>query len=151
MKRANEILNKVKRRPQFKSIQKYSCYNKLLTLLPPRFQKAIAFIYIKGNTLFGGLSHPGFKNELNYNKDLVKDLLNQISNIEIECKEIFGCVENIEFFVSRNHAPPPIKPSTTDLKYRELAKGEFKILAKDSDITNLFIKIKEDVVNNAQN
>jgi len=149
MKRANEILKTVKSRPYFKSIQKYSCYNRLLTLLPPRFQKAIAFFYIKNNTLFGGLSHPGYKLELNYNKDLVKGLLNQISQIELECKDIFKGVENIEFFVSKHHTPPPLIFEDNDPKYRELAKGDFKILATDSEINEIFKRIQE--VISAQN
>jgi len=151
MKRANEILNVVKSRPYFKSIQKYSCYNRLLTLLPPRFQKAIAFFYIKNNTLFGGLSHPGFKMELNYNKDLVKGLLNQISKIDIECKEVFKTVEKIEFFVSKHHTPAPMIVTDTDPKYKELATGEFKVLASDKEILEIFEKIREDIKNNAQN
>ena len=151
MKRANEILNTVKSRPFFKSIQKYSCYNKLLSLLPPRFQKAIAFFYIKNNILFGALSHPGYKMELNYNKDLVKGLLKEISKIELECKELFGCIEKVEFFISKHYTPAPIITTDTDPKYRELAKGEFKILTTDKDLERLFLKIKEDILNNAQN
>ena len=151
MKRANEILKTVKSRPYFKSIQKHSCYNRLLEFLPPRFQKAIAFFYIKNNTLFGALSHPGFKNELNYNKDLLKELLKQISSVEIECKELFDCVENIVFFTSKHHTPAPLKISTSIPKYRELAKGEFEILAQDEEIASIFNRIKEDIVANAQN
>ncbi len=151
MKRANEILKTVKSRPYFKSIQKYSCYNKLLSLLPPRFQKAIAFFYIKNNILFGALSHPGYKMELNYNKDLVKGLLKDISKYDLDCKELFNSVKKVEFFVSKHYTPAPIIKSSADPKYKELATGEFKILTKDKDLEKLFIKIKEDIIKNAQN
>ena len=150
MKRANEILKTVKSKPYFKSIQKHSCYNRLLEFLPPRFQKAIAFFYIKNNTLFGALSHPGFKNELNYNKDLLKELLKQISTIELECKELFDCVENIVFFTSKHHTPAPLIASTSIPKYRELAKGEFEILTEDEELASIFRKIKEDIIVNVE-
>ncbi len=78
MKRAYEVINNLNRFPHFKSMHKYSCYNKLLELLPKRYKQAIAFFYIKNNTLFGALRHPGYKMELNYNKDLVRDLLKRI-------------------------------------------------------------------------
>ncbi len=148
MKKANEILNTIKSKPYFKSVHKYSCFNKLIYLLPPRFQKAIAFFYIKNNTLFGGLSHPGYKMELNYNKDLVKALLKDIINFDVECKSVFKDVNNVEFFVSKYHTPAPIIKSNTIPKYKELAKGEFKLNIEDSEILNIFKKIKEDIVNN---
>ena len=148
MKRANEILNIVKSKPYFKSVQKYSCYNKLLELLPPRFKNAIAFFYIKNNTLFGALSHRGYKMELNYNKDLVKALLKDISNHFLECKELFNNIKKIEFFVSKFYTKAPIKQSNSAIYYKELAKGEFKIETKDKELKNILEKIKEDILKN---
>jgi hypothetical protein len=113
--------------------------------MPPRFAKAIAFFYIKNNTLFGGLSHPGYKMELNYNKDLINNLLNQITIIDLECAEIFKDVKKIEFFVSKFHTKPPIINTNSDVKYKELAKGDFKINAKDKDIQNILEKIKDNI------
>ena len=126
MKRANEILKTIKSRPYFTSIQKYSCFNKLSQLLPPRFAKAIAFFYIKNNTLFGALSHPGYKMELNYNKDLVKGLLKELITLDIDCKKVFENVQKIEFFVSKFHTPAPIKYEDTEPFYRELASANLK-------------------------
>ncbi len=148
MKRVNEIFDALKGKNQFKSVQKYSCYNSLLGLLPPRFQKAVAFFYIKNNTLFGALKHPGYKMELNYNKDLVKALLKEISKIKIECRELFENVKNVEFFVSKFYTPPPLVFEDTDPKYRELASGNFEIKAQDGDLIELFKKIQEDIRGN---
>ena len=149
MKRANEILKKVKSKPYFKSVHKYSCYNKLLSILPPRFQKALAFFYIKNGTLFGGLSHPGYKMELNYNKDLIKTLLSQISSFDKECEKVFKEVKDVQFFVSKFHTPKKVE---IDLKtiphYQELAKGEFEIKTKNEQLKEIFLKIKEDIERN---
>ncbi len=116
--------------------------------MPPRFANAIAFFYIKNNTLFGGLSHPGFKMELNYNKDLINTLLNQLTIIDLDCAEIFKDVKKIEFFVSKFHTLPPQINTNSDIKYKELAKGNFKIDAKDNEILSIFNRIKEDIKKN---
>ncbi len=47
MKRAYEVVNNLNRFPHFKNIHKYSCFNKLLELLPPRYRQAIAFFYFQ--------------------------------------------------------------------------------------------------------
>ncbi|MCH9739544.1 MAG: hypothetical protein K0U38_01700, partial [Epsilonproteobacteria bacterium] len=73
MKRANAILKHIHHLPEFKSLQSHYCYQKFISLLNPRYQKAIAFVYVRQNTLFIALSHPGFKMELHYNKDLLKN------------------------------------------------------------------------------
>ncbi|HHH20341.1 MAG TPA: hypothetical protein ENK87_00270 [Nitratifractor sp.] len=150
MKKANQILNSVKSRPNFKSIHKYSCLNKLQALLPARFQKAIAFFYIRNNTLFGGLSHPGYKMELNYNKDLVKSLLKELSFIEQSCKETFSHIEKVEFFVSKYHTKPESYISNSDPKYRELAYGDFEIQSSKDELTEIFKKIREDILRNRE-
>ena len=150
MRKANEILNSVKGRPDFKSIHKYSCFNKLQRLLPTRFQKAIAFFYIKNNTLFGALSHPGYKMELNYNKDLVKTLLKELTLREHSCKEFFENIENIEFFVSKFHTKAPLYESKSIPHYKELAKGDFGIDIANSELQIIFEKIREDIIRNRE-
>ena len=51
-----------------------------------KWQKAVAFIYIKNDTLFVAVTHPGFKMELNYNRDLLKSILTQMASLDTECK-----------------------------------------------------------------
>ena len=149
MKRANEILNKVKSNPFFKSVHKYSCFNKLLTSLPPRFQDAIAFFYIKNGTLFGGLSHPGYKMELNYNKDLIKSLLSQIATYDKACKNVFEEVNDVKFFISKFHKQREFKIDLNTIPfYQELSTGNFEIKVKNEKLKEIFLKIKEDIEKN---
>jgi hypothetical protein len=151
MKRAYEVVNNLNRFPHFKNIHKYSCFNKLLELLPPRYRQAIAFFYIKNGTLFGALRHPGYKMELNYNKDLVKAILKEMALRKIECKEIFKDVKNIQFFVSKYyHSVKKIDVDTIPF-YSELAKGDFEIKVKDKKLREVFEKIKEDIKVNSAN
>ena len=118
--------------------------------LPPRFQKAIAFFYIRNNTLFGGLSHPGYKMELNYNKDLVKSLLKEIIKIDNECASVFNDVKNVEFFVSKFHTPTPFVASNSVPRYTELSSGNINLNIKDNEILEIFKKIKEDIEKNIE-
>ncbi len=150
MKSVNEILNRVKQTPKFKFIQKYSCYNKLLELMPPRFSKSISFFYIKNNILFGALSHPGYKMELNYNKDLIRDLLKDLSSFDIDCKEVFKDINEIKFFVSKFSSPAPVISSNSTPRYQELAKGEFEINIKNSKLKEIFERIREDIIKNCE-
>ena len=149
MKRANEILNKVKSNPYFKSVHKYSCFNKLLSSLPPRFQDAIAFFYIKNGTLFGGLSHPGYKMELNYNKDLIKSLLSQIATYDKDCKKVFEGIDDVQFFVSKFYQQKDLKLDLNTIPfYQELSSGKFDIKVKNEKLKEIFLKIKEDIEKN---
>ncbi len=149
MKRANEILNQVKTSPYFKSVHKYSCFNKLLSIIPPRFKDAIAFFYIKDKTLFGALSHPGYKMELNYNKDLIKSLLSQIATYDKDCKKLFESIENVQFFVSKYYQPKDININLDTIPfYQELSSGKFEIKVKNDKLKEIFLKIKEDIKRN---
>ena len=75
MKKVSMILSHLSNQPQFRYLKQESCYKKYISLLGAKWQKAVAFIYIKNDTLFIAVTHPGFKMELNYNKDLLISLL----------------------------------------------------------------------------
>ena len=146
MKKVRSILSHLVNQPQFKILKKQSCYHKFIEHLPPRFKKAIAFIYIKNNILFIAISHPGYKMELNYNKDLLRSLLNMMGTHDEECSELKA--NSVILFNSKFHIKEPVTPQATDPKYRELSSGEFKIKSKDKEILKKFEKIKQIIVKN---
>ena len=146
MKNASSILSHISYQPQFKSIRKHVCYRKFIQLLQPKFQKAIAFVYVKNSTLFVALSHPGYKMELNYNRDLLKSILNMISDNDKECKDMR--VSSVVVFNSKYHKQIPKEDIKTDPKYMELSTGEFTIESSDRDIIERFEAIKKQILNN---
>ncbi len=146
MKNASSILSHISYQPQFKSIQKHKCYRKFLRSLPPKFQKAIAFVYIEKRTLFVALSHPGYKMELNYNKDLLKSLLSMLIAHDKECSMLE--VSNIVVFNSKYHTDEKSKPTQTDPKYSELSDASFTIETDDEDIRAKFEDIKSIIIRN---
>jgi hypothetical protein len=141
MKQAHSILSHIKSLPQFRKLKKSYCYQKFISSLAPKFQKAIAFVYVQEQTLYIALSHPGFKMELNYKKNLFRDILNMLTQMDEQCKTLR--VSNVVLFNSKRLSiiKEPQIISTVPY-YKELSLGKFNINSKDEDIINAFNKIK---------
>jgi hypothetical protein len=144
MKQANTILSHIQSLPQFKLLKSHYCYQKFISLLSPKFQKAIAFVYVRDNTLFVALSHPGFKMELNYNKDLLKDLLFVLAKQDKKCQSMSA--SKVVLFNSKQLSLSKNKVlSSTIPYYKEMALGEFSIESEDEELLNAFNKIKKSI------
>jgi len=146
MKNVRSVLSHLSLQPQFKSLRQHTCYRKFIQLLPPKFQRAIAFAYNDKETLFLALSHPGYKMELNYNRDLLKSVLTMLKEHDESCREIKA--EKIVIFNSKYAAPVQNSNPKTDPKYLELARADFIIQAKDEAIKEKFDAIKKCILNN---
>jgi len=144
MKQANTILLHIQSLPEFRLLKSHYCYRKFISLLPPKFQKAIAFVYIKDDTLFVALSHPGFKVELNYNKDLFRDLLTMLRTADEKCQTTRA--SKVVFFNSKHLSIIKEKkiPSTIPY-YKEMSIGNFTIQTEDEEIMDAFNKIKASI------
>jgi len=140
MKKVSTILSHLSSLPQFKSLKRQGCYEKYIALLSSKWQKAIAFIYIKDATLFIAVTHPGFKMELNYNRDLLKSLLTQLCTLDEGCKEMQA--DKVVIFHSKYYAMPEEKTrSSTVPYYLERARGDFE-LPQDAELKAKFEHIK---------
>ena len=141
MKNASMILSHLSSQPQFKSLKRQECYQKFIDLLSPKWQKAVAFVYIKDETLFIAVTHPGFKMELNYNRDLLKTLLTQLNTHDKACKMMQA--EKVVVFHSKYHAMPEEKaPEESVPHYHERALGNFDT-PSDEELKEKFEDIKE--------
>ena len=147
MKKAHTILSHLSSLPQFKVLKRQECYQKYIKLLSPKWQKAVAFIYIKDETLFIAVTHPGFKMELNYNRDLLKSLLTQLNTYDSACEMMSA--SKVVIFHSKYH---PIEKKSEDIStvphYTELASSDFEIQSKDADLKAKFEQIKERILCN---
>jgi len=147
MKKAYTILSHLSSLPQFKVLKRQECYRKYIKLLGPKWQKAVAFIYIKEETLFIAVTHPGFKMELNYNRDLLKSLLTQLNTHDTSCKNMYA--SEIVIFHSKYY---PLKQKTNTLStiphYEERASNTFTIHSQDADLQAKFEHIKEHILCN---
>jgi hypothetical protein len=142
MKKASMILSHLSDQPQFKVLKQESCYKKYISLLGVKWQKAIAFIYIKNDTLFIAVTHPGFKMELNYNRDLLKSVLTQLSSLDPACKMMKA--DKVAIFHSKYRpVVKEVEKESTVPYYHELASSEFIINGQDEDLKKKFEAIKE--------
>jgi len=144
MKKASTILSHIRNLPEFKLLKSHYCYQKFISLLNPRFKKAIAFVYVRDNTLFVALSHPGFKMELNYNKDLLKSLLSMLAKSDEKCTNMKA--SKVVLFNSKHLSIIKEEPiESTVPYYREMALGEFTIESEDVELQEAFNKIKKSI------
>ena len=147
MKKAHTILSHIRNLPQFKLLKSHYCYQKFISLLSPKFQKAIAFVYVREETLFVALSHPGFKMELNYNKDLLKSILTMLSQQDSKCSHLLA--SKVVLFNSKHLSIIKEKKiSTTITYYHEMAEGDFEIESSDKEIVEAFNSIKSSIEQN---
>jgi len=147
MKKADTIISHILHLPQFKSLPNYYCYRRFVSLISPKWQKGIAFVYIREDTLFIALRHPGFKNELNYNKDLLKSILSMLKQIDTKCSHLVA-KEIIIFNSKFNTIIKKEKPTDTIPYYYELSDGEFQIKSNDKELIEKFNRIKENILKN---
>ena len=141
MKQAHTILSHIQSLPEFKLLKSHYCYAKFISLLNPRFQKAIAFIYVRDNTLFVALSHPGFKMELNMNKELLLNLLSILAKQDEKCQQLKA--SKVVLFNSKHMSIVKEKKiEDTEPHYQEMALGEFTIESEDQSIVEAFERVK---------
>jgi hypothetical protein len=147
MKNAQTILSHLSQQPQFRYLKRHECYQKYIRLLSEKYQKAIAFVYVKNETLYVAVTHPGFKMELNYNKDVLKDVLSQFCAIEKNCSMLHA--DKVVIFHSKYHKPSAqTDDHTTIPRYFELASGEFDIETEETKLKEKFEDIKYSIKKN---
>ncbi len=130
MKKINEILSHLKNNPEFRKINTQETIQKFIELFPLKLKKGIKFAYVKRQILYFVLTHPVYKMEFEYNKNLINSLLKK-SNI--------ANVEDIKFFVTNKIEK---KEEVTEQKnsFEERSYGIF-----ENSITNenLYRKVEE--------
>ncbi len=146
MKNTQTILSHLTSLPHFKVLKRHECYQKYIKLLGAKFQKAIAFVYIKEKTLYVALTHPGFKMEINYNQTLLKEILVQFAKYVPECNTLKA--DKIIIFHSKYYPASPQEAPKSVPFYSELATGEFLLCVDDSEIKTRFEKIRDTIKRN---
>ncbi len=136
------ILSHLSNQPQFRYLKRHVCYQKFIALLGKKWQKAIAFVYIKNDTLFVAVTHPGFKMELHYNRDLLKSVLTQLASADADCSLLQA--NNVIIFHSKYRSIVKQTPTEESVPYyREQAQNRFEIHTDDPDLMQRFNKTKQ--------
>jgi len=149
MKKASIILSHLSNQPQFRYLKQEACYKKYISLLGKKWQKAVAFIYIKNETLFIAITHPGFKMELHYNRDLLKSLLTQMASLDPECKIMKA--DKVVVFHSKYRSIIKEEPEITTVPYyNELSSSQFDLNDLDREIQKKFEETQAIIKENMQ-
>jgi len=149
MKKVSTILSHLSNQPQFKVLKQEGCYKKYIALLGAKWQKAVAFIYIKNNTLFVAVTHPGFKMELNYNRDLLKSILTQMASLDTECKMMKA--DKVVVFHSKYRSMVKDEPEITTVPYYyESSTATFDLHGLDTDLKEKFKEIQKTILEQCQ-
>ncbi len=148
MKKSSNIINHLKNQPLYAKLKTVQCFEKIKSLLPPRLQNAVLFIYIKNDILFFVLNHPGYKMEFNYNVNLIKGVLKELKKRSSECADLE--FKEIRSFVSNKIESKTREIKENKLTYKERAKGKFAILTKNERLKKIFQEIKKTIISNAQ-
>ncbi len=144
MKQASDIISHIRSLPQFKLLKRYYCYQKFISSLNPRFKKAIAFVYVKDETLFVALSHPGFKMEMSYQKKILLSILDILAKQDEKCQLIKA--QKVIFFNSKYISLIKEKKiESTVPHYQEIALGEFSIESEDKEIIKAFEAVRDSI------
>ena len=149
MKTPQTILDTLIGQAPFRSLGRHRCYRRFLAMLPPRFREAIGFVYVRDNTLHVALRHPGYKMELNYNKELLKSLLTTLIQVNPSCEKLRA--DKVVLFNSRyvTHKPLGGDPATVPY-YHELSEGTFEDHSSDPDLHQQFQRLRDAIQLNHQ-
>jgi len=143
MKNSSDILNSLQNKPQFSKLSHYKCIHKIQSVFSPPLQKMIKFAYIKNNTLFFVLNHPGAKQEFDNNIQSIKSALK--FHTPKECSD--ETITDIKAFVTHTPALHVNTSTTTNtqkiLAYKERASGNFEIPVHDEKLKALILSIQK--------
>ena len=140
MKKANKIINHILS-PYSEKLDKQRCLKKIISLLPPKYNKYITSVQLKGEILFINVSHQAIKQELFYNKNLVFSIINTMHSAGM-CKNINPKKLITNFKYSPKQPPPSV------YKFYIKPAGDFEIKAKKKEIRKKFEEIKKLLKNN---
>mgnify|MGYP000176138200 CR=1 FL=1 len=132
MKKVNDILTHLRYSPEFKKINTNEKLDRLIQALPLKLKKGVKFAYVKKQILFFVLTHPVYKMEFEYNKEIIKSLLKKAS---------IENVEEIRFFVTNKLEKKEIK-IVEEPSFQERSYGIFENRISDEKLRRKFEEIR---------
>lgn len=150
MKKAQTIISHLLNKPAFQNASKAKCLDMLVyKALPKNLTRFISFYYIKNNSLFLAITHPGVKMELYYKANLLKSILTMLKKAQPECEHIH--FSDIKVFITKKvqHQDPVDKDLDTVPRYSEHATPFFQNLATDENLIQKFEAIREEIRKNS--
>lgn len=141
MKNSTQILSHLRHRPQFSRLSHYACIQSVQRLFSPHLQKMIRFGYIRNNTLFFVLDHPGAKQEFDTIIDSIKTPLK--SYPPPACSG--SSFNDIRAFVTHRRPLQPVQSVSSRLEYTERSSGTFSNPVSDQRLHDIIESIRHTI------
>lgn len=138
MKNSEQLISHFRSQSAFAPLKNLACINAVKELLPHRLHKFILFGYIRHNTVFFALNHPGAKQEFDNIITSIKTPLRNIPPLACKNSEIY----DVRAFVSHKK---PLNFSQTipkEVHYDERSKGEFQNAIENEKLHTLVEEIR---------
>ncbi len=108
--------------PQFKKLATIRCLARLVSLLPAPLGRQIRATYIKNDTLFFIVAHPGAKMEID---NIATSIKSPLTKALAMCDETLTFTQ-IRSFVTNQPLEKPLPTRPTEYRMYERATGEFE-------------------------
>lgn len=143
MKNASHILTSLRQKPSFSKLARWECIRRIRELFPPRLQQMIRYGYYNGDTLYFVLDHPGAKQEFDNIIATIKEPLRLYTPKACTA----NAPKEIRAFVKHT---PAVQTSEafrrrTDVHYAERAEGHFTPRNSDSNLFDVFERIRSHI------
>jgi len=149
MKTVKNIISQLKGEPFLRHLGHYKCYERYIRMLPARFRTAVSFVYVKNKVLHIALAHPGYKMEMELNKNTLLELLKILTSDQSECQSMTA--DRIVLFNSKYAAGRQTEDDTDTVpRYHELASGDFETPKENRKLSEQFEKLKQNIRKNLQ-
>lgn len=154
MKTSQSIISSIKNKRHFKKLRELEELNKLKLFLPLEMRRLTSSIIFRYNKLMFVMSNLGFANEFNrYTRHSIrealkthKDLFPLLADINIADIEILAYSPK---YLMNQFNEQPQTPKFTF--YSEHSQGNFQNFATNTELKNLFEKIREIILKSRSN
>lgn len=142
MKKAETIISHLLKKPTFQNAAKAECLELLIThALPKNLSRFVSFCYIKNDSLFIAITHPGVKMELYYKGNLLKSILVMLKKTNPKCQML--AFSDIKVFTT-NKIDREVDENTVP-RYYEHSQAAFENLAVDEKLHAQFEQIRAQI------
>ena len=138
MKNSEQLISHFRSQSAFAPLKNLACINAVKELLPSRLHKFILFGYIRHNTIFFALNHPGAKQEFDNIINSIKTPLRNIPPLACKNTEIY----DVRAFVSHKKPLKFSQATPKEILYDERSQGEFENSIGDEKLHNMFEEIR---------
>jgi len=139
MKNSEQLISHFRSQSAFAPLKNLACINAVKELLPARLHKFILFGYVRHNTVFFALNHPGAKQEFDNIINSIKTPLKKMPPLACKNQEI----HDVRAFVSHKKPLQFTSAPSEEFHYSERSQGQFQNSVKNEKLHEIIEEIRD--------